>query len=102
MEITDQTGCEFSDTLNIGFHNQPTAEFFIDSAKCKGYNLTVLHQGNTVEPALFSWYSNDTVFASGIDLSTIEIPLGFGQRNRSVGLKIDEKGCNDESFQTIY
>ncbi len=102
MNMQDQNQCHYRDILNVGFHNQPVAEFFIDSVKCKGYNLTASFMGVTIEPAQFTWYSNDTVFASGADLRELEIPLGFGQRNRTVGLKINEQGCVDENIQPVF
>ena len=32
----------------------------------------------------------------------LEIPLGFGQRNRTVGLEINEQGCVDENIQPVF
>lgn len=93
VEITNRHQCIYYDTLEIRFQHQPTADFFIDSVKCKGYNLDVLFTGTTDGPADFVWYSSDTVFASGTDLDSVRIPLGFGLRNRRVGLKVDEGGC---------
>ncbi len=95
MKITDQYGCDFSDSLKIEFHNQPDAAFQLDEAKCKGYNLKLNFQGITEEDALFNWYSNDTLFFSGVNVNSMEIPLGYGTSNRSVGLKINEQGCTD-------
>lgn len=95
MEITDQYQCEFLDTLDIEFHNQPTALFQIDEAECEGYNLKLYYKGITVEDAVFNWYSNDTLFLSEINKDSIEIPLGYGTFNRSVGLIINEQGCID-------
>ena len=98
---TNPHQCVWTDTLTMKFQHQPTASFFIDEEKCRGYNLDIKFTGNKADSAMFYWYSNDTVFASGTDLTTIEIPLGFGQRNRSVGLKIDENGCVDENFEPV-
>lgn len=95
MKVSDAFNCEFLDTINIEFHNQPKATFLMDDAKCKGYNLKLLHTGLTIEDAVFSWLSNDTVFYSELNLDSIEIPLGYGILNRSVGLIINEKGCVD-------
>jgi gliding motility-associated-like protein len=95
MEITDTIGCMFTDTFIIGFHNQPTALFQIDEAECEGYNLKLNYAGITVEEALFNWYSNGNLFNSGMNLNEMEIPLGYGMFNRTVGLKINEKGCVD-------
>ncbi len=102
MKIKDQNQCNYSEILNVGFHNQPVAEIFIDSVKCKGYNLTASFAGILVEPAELTWYSNDTIFASGVDLTQLEIPLGFGLRNRTIGLEINEQGCIDESIQPVF
>jgi gliding motility-associated-like protein len=102
LEMTDEHGCYFTDTLDVEFHNQPTADFFIDSAKCKGYNLDVNYTGNTVEPADFYWYSNDTVFVSGINLDSVQVPLGYGIRERSIGLRIDEQGCVAERSEPVF
>jgi len=95
MEITDQFQCEFLDTLKIEFHNQPTVLFQIDEAECEGYNLKLYYEGTTYEDAVFNWYSNDTLFLSGINIDSMEIPLGYGAFNRSVGLIINEQGCID-------
>lgn len=95
MLVTDINGCGFSDTLEIEFLNQPTAEFGMDENECQGYNLKLNYTGNTIEDAIFYWYSNDTIYASGTNLDAIEIPLGYGVTNRSVGLKVDEQGCTD-------
>lgn len=101
VETTVHQQCTYSDTLEIHFRHQPEVSFFIDDETCKGYNLDIRFTGETEEPAQYSWYSNDTVFASGTDMTEVEIPLGFGQRNRSVGLKIDEKGCLAEKFEPV-
>lgn len=101
MKVTNQIGCNFSDTLRIGFHNQPSAEFSLDEDECAGYNLKLFYQGSTFEDANFDWYSNDTLFHSGINTDTIEIPLGYGVFDRSVGLKINEQGCTDELMKPV-
>lgn len=95
MEVTDQYHCEFLDTLNIEFHNQPEVKFYLDEEKCKGYYLDLSFTGTTNESAVFTWLSNDSVMASETDLQNIEIPLGYGIRNRTVGLKVNEQGCID-------
>lgn len=102
MQVTDEHSCQFIDTLDVEFHNQPTADFFIDSAKCKGYNLDINYTGTTVEPAEFYWYSNDSVYASGTNLGSVQIPLGYGIRDRSVGLRVNEQGCVADSSEDIY
>ena len=89
----DQNQCTSVDTFNLGFHNQPTAEFLLDDATCHGYNLDLNYDGENFEPAHFYWYSNDMVFADGIDMKKVNIPLGYGQRNRTVGLQVNEQGC---------
>jgi len=95
MEVKDQYQCKFLDTLNVEFHNQPTALFQIDEAECEGYNLRLFYKGKLEEDAIFNWYSNDTLFFSGINVDSMEIPLGYGSFNRSVGLIINEQGCID-------
>lgn len=95
VEVIDQYQCNFLDTFNVEFHNQPEAEFFLDEEKCQGYNLDLSFTGTTVEPAVYSWFTNDSIFAAGSDLKQINIPLGYGLRNRSVGLKVNEQGCID-------
>lgn len=95
ITVTDKFDCVFQDTLKIEFHNQPTAKFQIDSMKCEGYNLNLTYGGTIYEEAMFKWYSNDTLYFSGLNSNSITIPLGYGSSNRSVGLKINEKGCTD-------
>lgn len=101
LEIIDEYFCSWFDTLEVKYQHQPTASFFIDEEKCRGYNLDIEFTGSKLDSAMFYWYSNDTVFAGGTDLVSIEIPLGFGQRNRTVGLKVDENGCTDEYFEPV-
>lgn len=95
IDMVDEHQCAYSDSFSIGFHNQPDAKFQLDEAKCKGYNLKLNFNGIRVEDALFNWYSSDTLFHSEINRDSFEIPLGFGARNRSVGLLINEQGCTD-------
>lgn len=93
--------CKYSDIVTVKFQHQPKADFFIEEGDCKGYNINLNFTGSTLGPAIFYWYSNDTVYTSGSEMKSVEIPLGFGQRNRKAGLKIDEKGCIDQSFQSV-
>jgi len=97
LEIINQHFCSWFDTVEVKYQHQPTAEFFIDSAECKGYNLDVNFTGNTVEPADFFWYSSDTLFYSGMNVDSLEIPLGYGMPGRSVGLTVNENGCIDST-----
>ena len=100
--MTDQVGCSYRDTLKMGFHHFPKADFQIDSTLCYGYNLKLTaNSGSSVEPAMYKWLSNDTVYSSGIDKKQIEIPLGYGLRNRTVGLEINEQGCIDRRTEKI-
>ncbi|MDX1284675.1 MAG: PKD domain-containing protein, partial [Draconibacterium sp.] len=101
MEVTNEISCEFLDTIHIEFHNQPKAEFFLDEEKCHGYNLDLHFTGTTFEDAEFSWYSNGEVFHSEIGLDSIIIPLGYGETNRTVGLKVNEQGCIDSTEQGV-
>jgi gliding motility-associated-like protein len=101
MQMTDIAGCTFTDTLNIEFHNQPAAQFQLDQATCAGYNLQLEFTGETYEDATFNWYSNDTLFSSETNKRFVEIPLGYGSLNRSVGLKINEQGCVDSSKLSV-
>ncbi len=95
LEVINSHQCRWYDTINVNFQHQPTAQFQIDDAECEGYNLKLYYTGEEVNDALFDWYSNDTIFYSGVGIDSMEIPLGYGSFNRSVGLKIDEKGCTD-------
>ncbi len=101
VNYTNTHQCNWKDSVSMKFQNQPVADFFSDEEKCRGYNLDLTFTGSKSDTASFFWYSNDTVFASGTDLTSVEIPLGFGQRNRSVGLKVDENGCIDEHFEPV-
>jgi PKD repeat protein len=93
--------CKYTDLITVKFQHQPEASFYIDEEKCKGYTIDLDFTGSTLEPATFYWYSNDTVYASGKDMTSVEIPLGFGQRDRKVGLLIDENGCFDDSYEFV-
>lgn len=95
MDMIDQYQCSFTDTIEIKFHNQPNAQFQIDDAECEGYNLKLYYEGQTFEDAMFNWYSSDTLFYAGFNADSMEIPLGYGAFNRSVGLLINEMGCTD-------
>ncbi|SHF22033.1 gliding motility-associated C-terminal domain-containing protein [Mariniphaga anaerophila] len=101
LAYTNLYNCTWFDTITTRFQHQPTADFFSDEDKCKGYNLRLNFTGAKSGAAEFYWYSNDTVFASGTDLTSVEIPLGYGQRNRIVGLKINENGCVAEHFEPV-
>jgi gliding motility-associated-like protein len=101
IEFKNQHQCVWNDTIKMKFQHQPTAQFFNDEEKCKGYNLDIKFTGDKSDSAMFYWFSNDTVFANGTDLTSVEIPLGFGQRNRTIGLKVDENGCIDEHFEPV-
>jgi len=95
MELEDKFTCQFLDTIEVEFHNQPTAQFQIDEAECEGYNLKLLYNGKNAEDAIFDWYSNDTIYRSGVNFDNMEIPLGYGAFNRTVGLRVNEQGCKD-------
>ncbi|MFW5773248.1 MAG: PKD domain-containing protein, partial [Tangfeifania sp.] len=95
LEITDQHSCSWFDTIAVSYRHQPVADFNLDEEECKGYNLQLAFEGEVLNDAQFSWYSNDTVFNSGLNVESMEIPLGYGDPDRSVGLKVDENGCLD-------
>jgi PKD repeat protein len=97
LEIIDKHSCSWFDTIEVKYQHQPVAEFQIDEAKCKGYNLQLFFEGETEGDARFDWYSNDTLYYSGINVESFEIPLGYGIMSRSVGLKINENGCIDST-----
>ncbi len=97
VEIKDTVGCLFADTLEIGFHNQPLADFETDEEKCKGYNLELNYNGDTYEETMFTWLYNDSVYFEAEGLEQVIIPLGFGQLGRTVGLLVNEQGCVDSS-----
>ncbi|MFW6289638.1 MAG: PKD domain-containing protein [Mariniphaga sp.] len=95
LEVINSHKCMWKDTVDVSFQHQPTAQFQIDDAECEGYNLKLYHTGEKINDATYEWYSNDTIFYSGVDVDSMEIPLGYGMFDRSVGLKIDEHGCTD-------
>ncbi|SHJ04608.1 gliding motility-associated C-terminal domain-containing protein [Tangfeifania diversioriginum] len=96
LEVIDEYDCSRFDTLEVSYQHQPTADFYLDEEECKGYNLQLDFEGEVLNDAQFSWYSNDTVFHSGLNES-MEIPLGYGEPGRSVGLKVNENGCVDST-----
>jgi len=95
VNYTNPHQCAWNDTVIIRFQHQPTARFQIDDAECEGYNLKLNFEGETVGDSRFDWYSNDTLFHSGINVDALEIPLGYGILDRSVKLVVDENGCAD-------
>lgn len=101
LKMTDEQSCVFFDTLTIGFHNQPKADFKLDEEECQGYNVKLQFTDSVVEDAVFTWYYNSEIFSEEVGLSRIEIPLGFGELNRTVGLKVNEQGCIDSSFTSV-
>jgi gliding motility-associated-like protein len=101
LEIIDEYNCSWFETLDVSYQHQPTADFNIDDAECEGYNLKLEFEGETSGDALFEWYSNDTLFHSGMNVDSLEIPLGFGIMGRSVGLKINENDCVDFTTKNV-
>ncbi|WP_340113891.1 PKD domain-containing protein [Maribellus mangrovi] len=97
LTMTDEASCQYTDTLQIGIHNQPQATFDLDEDECYGYNLQLAYIGTTLEEAEFTWYYNSEEFATGIGMESVTIPLGFEHIDRTVGLKINEQGCTDVS-----
>jgi gliding motility-associated-like protein len=97
LQITDQNSCVWQDTVNVTYQHQPDAEFQLDESECQGYNLQLTFEGEVLNDAQFDWYSNDTVFYSGMNVDSMEIPLGYGEMGRSVGLRINENGCVDST-----
>ncbi|MCY1719317.1 gliding motility-associated C-terminal domain-containing protein [Prolixibacteraceae bacterium Z1-6] len=97
----DQANCDYSDTIQLEFHNQPEAIFNLDENDCYGYNLKLAFEGNTVEEAYFSWFFNEKEYLSGIDLDSVQIPLGFEDIDRTVGLTINEQGCSDSLTKPV-
>jgi gliding motility-associated-like protein len=93
VEMTSRYGCAYYDTIIISFRHKPVVDFYIDEEECRGYNLNVLFTGKVEGKADFYWYTADTVFRSGSDLTEVVIPLGYGQRNRYVRLDVNENGC---------
>jgi len=97
LEIIDEYDCSRFDTLEVQYRHQPVAEFQLDETECQGYNLQLSFEGEILNDAQFDWYSNDTIFYSGINVDSLEIPLGYGEPGRSVGLKVNENGCVDST-----
>jgi len=95
FETTNRHQCAYTDTIEVRYQHQPVAKFQIDEAECEGYNLKLEFDGETMGDAAFNWYSSDTIYDSGMNMTSMEIPLGYGTSNRSVGLKINEEGCLD-------
>jgi gliding motility-associated-like protein len=95
VNYTNPHQCTWKDTVSMKFQHQPTARFQIDDAECEGYNLKLNFEGETVGDSRFDWFSNDTLYHSGINVDALEIPLGYGIMDRSVKLVIDENGCVD-------
>ncbi|MBW6535211.1 MAG: gliding motility-associated C-terminal domain-containing protein [Mariniphaga sp.] len=95
VSYTNPHNCTWKDTVTMKFQHQPTARFQIDDAECEGYNLKLNFEGETVGDVRFDWYSNDTLYHSGINVDALEIPLGYGILHRSVKLVVDENGCVD-------
>jgi PKD repeat protein len=95
LEMTDEHSCSWFDTIEVKYQHQPTAEFHLDQKKCSGYNLQLFFEGEILSDAQFDWYSNDTLFFSGMNVDSLEIPLGYGIMGRSVGLRVNENGCVD-------
>ncbi len=93
--------CTYSDTVSVKYQHQPTADFQLDERACYGYNLQLAFEGETAGNARFDWYSSDTLYYSGINAGSVDIPLGYGVANRSVGLLIDENGCVDEVKKNV-
>ncbi|MFV0592502.1 MAG: PKD domain-containing protein [Draconibacterium sp.] len=97
LDMIAETGCEYADTIRIGFHHQPKAIFELDETSCDRYNLQLSFKDTTIEEAVFTWYYNEEEYASETGLVEIEIPLGFTIMDRTVGLKVNEQGCVDIS-----
>ena len=101
LDMIDNASCLYTDTIMLGFHNQPAATFNLDSSECYGYNLQLEFTGNTEEDAYFIWYYNESEFSSDVNLDSVKIPLGFENIERTVGLKVDEQGCIDSTLQEV-
>ncbi|WP_297090308.1 PKD domain-containing protein [uncultured Draconibacterium sp.] len=97
LNTIDDAGCPYADTIFFEFYNQPQAVFDLDSTECYGYNLQLAFTGTIVEETEFTWYYNKQVFQVGVGVDSVLIPLGFEDVERSVALKVNEKGCVDES-----
>lgn len=101
VEVENQYQCTDTLPLKLEFHNQPDVDFDLDEKECKGYSLDLNFIGLKVETAIFSWYANDTVYKSEENLTEIMIPLGYGERSRTVGLKVNEQGCLDSLTKDV-
>jgi PKD repeat protein len=101
VEMASQYGCAYYDTIYISFRHKPAAEFFIDEEKCRGYNLNVVFTGEVKGPAHYSWFSSDTLYRAGTDLTELVIPLGYGQRNRNIRVEVNENGCRSNAFEPV-
>uniref|UniRef100_UPI0032172363 PKD domain-containing protein n=1 Tax=uncultured Draconibacterium sp. TaxID=1573823 RepID=UPI0032172363 len=101
LDMTDEAGCSYIDTIVLGFHNQPMATFNLDEDECYGYNLQLAFTGIRKEDAVFTWYYNDAEFLSGINLDSLKIPLGFDDVERKVSLVVNEQGCIDTTTQDV-
>jgi len=94
LNVVDAYGCQTLDTVNFSFHKTPTAEFNIDSTTCYGYYLGVHYLGDGTANARYNWFFADSIYASGIGLTNLNVNLGFNQSgNRQLGLMVDEGGC---------
>lgn len=101
VQITNRHQCAYSDTITVKYQHKPDANFEIDSATCSGYNLNVTFDGTIEGDARFDWYSSDTLFYTEMNTESLEIPLGYGQKGRSVKLIVDENGCLDSTWQAV-
>ena len=101
LDMTDDAGCPYIDTIKLEFHNQPDASFTLDEEECAGYNLQLTFPGATEEEADFTWFYNGNVFRSGTELTSVTIPLGFEVMERTVGLLVNEQGCIDSSSKVV-
>ncbi len=95
LQTFNNMQCSTFDTLLISFRHQPVAQLNIAEAVCVDYNLQLSFEGEAEGDALYEWYSNDTLYVAGPDLASVNIPLGEGISNRTVGLKVSEGGCID-------
>ncbi|MFW6290308.1 MAG: C-type lectin domain-containing protein, partial [Mariniphaga sp.] len=95
LEVYSVEQCSGADTITISFQNQPVAGLNLAEAACVDYNLPLSFRGEVEDDAFFEWYSNDTVYTSGVNLDSLIIPVGEGVSNRTVGLKVIENGCAD-------
>jgi PKD repeat protein len=95
LQTYKQIRCSRYDTIEISFNPIPVARLNIDDAVCVEPNLQLAYVGDVRNEAVYSWYSNDTIFDSGLGLVSVEIPVGSGILNQSVGLHINDNGCVD-------